>query len=265
MCFWLFFPIRYANSQTHKEQNFKTLKGVIFLKALDIIELIYNLDRDAGTVSQDQRVALKELVELEKKSKASEAVLQKARTEMAFHETEMRRLYKKLDELEDKKSVRTAKLSLAKNDEEHRSYKRELDNIERDVRDLQKRADDAEERIEQGKKIFKQAEHELVSALKASEGEQEKARSARDSSAGRLQEIAKVRESYLDQLDERVAQHYLRVAKITHNADGPISRVVQSVCGNCRMDLSPLILNHLALGKSVEFCPYCSHILLPSA
>ena len=208
---------------------------------------------------------LKELVELEKKSKASEVVLNKARAEMNFNETEMTRLYKKIDDLEDKKSIRTAKLNLVKTDEEHRSYKRELDNIEREMRDYQKRADEAEDRIDKCKKIFRQAETELASALHASEDEHEKARTARDNSADRLQEIAKVRESYLDQLDERVAQHYLRVAKITHNADGPICRIVNSACGNCRMDLSPQTLNHLALGKMVEFCPHCSHILLPSS
>lgn len=232
------------------------------MKDLDIIELIYNLDKDAAIVSRDQRVALKELGELEKKSKLSEAVLQKARFEMTFHETEMRRLYKKLDDLDDKKTTRTAKLNLAKTDDEHRTYKRELDNLERDLREYQKRADDAEEQIEQSKKTFKHAQNELEAVHKASEGEAAKAKAARDSSEGQLQEITKVRESYLNQIEDRIAQHYSRLAKITHNPDGPICRVTHSACGNCRMDLSPKILNSLILGKSVEFCPHCSHILL---
>lgn len=234
------------------------------MKDLDIIELIYNLDKDAAIVSQDQRVALKELAELEKKSKLSEAILQKARFEMTFQETEMRRLYKKLDDFEDKKSVRMAKLNLAKTDDEHRTYKRELDNLERDIRDYQKRADDAEEHIEQSKKTFKRAKEELETVRKASEGEEAKAKSARDNSEGQLQEITKIRESYLNQIDDRVGQHYLRLSKITHNANGPICRVMQSACTNCRMDLSPKILNNLLLGKSIEFCPHCSHILLPA-
>lgn len=235
------------------------------MKDLDIIELIYNLDKDAAIVSQDQRAALKELAELEKKSKLSEAVLQKARFEMTFHETEMRRLYKKLDDLEDKKSVRAAKLNLSKTDEEHRTYKRELDNLERDLREYQKRADDAEEQIEQSKKTFYRAQDELQLVRKASEGEEAKAKAARDNSEGQLQEITKIRDSYLNQLDDRVAQHYLRVAKITHNPNGPICRAMQSACGNCRMDLSPKIINSLLLGKNVEFCPHCSHILLSNA
>lgn len=235
------------------------------MKPLEIIELIYNLDRDASVVSQDQRVALRELAELEKKSKSSESVLNKARTEMAFHEAEMRRLYKKIDDLEGKKSLRAARLNAAKADDDQRSYKREIDAIEREIREQQKRADSAEEHIEQSKKVFQKAEEELHIVQQASEGEQTKAQEARDRSAGRLAEIAKVRDSYLEQLDDRTAQHYLRVSRITHNVDGPITRVVNSACGNCRIDLSPQILNHVALGKNVEFCHHCAHILLPSA
>ncbi len=235
------------------------------MKPLDIIELIYNLDRDAGVISQDQRVALRELTELEKKSKASESVLNKARTEMTFHEAEMRRLYKKIDDLEDKKSVSHARANAAKSEDEQRTYKREAEYIDRDVREHQKRADSAEERIEQSKKVFQKSEEELEAVNTASEGEREKAKSASDSIADRLAEMAKVRESYLDQLDDRTMNHYLRVGRITHNVDGPITRIANSACGNCRMDLAPQILNHLALGKNTEFCPHCSHILLPSA
>ena len=70
---------------------------------------------------------------------------------------------------------------------------------------------------------------------------------------------------YLEQLEDRVAQHYLRVTKITRSPNGPICRVVEGVCGNCRIGLSPQILNNVARGKSIEFCPNCSHILLPAA
>ena len=252
VCF-LFFSTYHVNSQTREEQNFKTLKGVIFLKALDIIELIYNLDRDAGIVSQDQRAALKELAELEKKSKASEAVLNKARAEMNFNETEMRRFYKKIDDLEDKKSVRAAKLNLVKTDEEHRSYKRELIilNVKcaiiKNVPMMLKTAS-----INAKKSLDKLKTNWLQPFMHP------KANKKKPVQRGTIlpvvyKKLQKYVNPIFNQLDERVMQHYLRVAKITHNADGPICPSVNSACGNCRMDLPPQTLNHLALGKWLNF------------
>ncbi len=228
----------------------------------EIIEQLYRLDIDSGVVTQDQRNAQKELAELTKKSRMSEEIITKTRTDMSFHEAELRRFYKKLDELDAKKGERSAKLFGAKNDDEHKSLKRELEHIERDLRDTQRRADESEARIEQSKSLFQKAEAELLASTSASEGERKKAQDAEEKSAGRLQEIHKVRDSYFSRLDDRICQHYLRVAKITRNPNGPICRVTERACGNCRIGLSPQILNNITRGKSVEFCPNCSHILL---
>jgi signal recognition particle subunit SRP54 len=66
----------------------------------EIIEQLYRLDIDSGLVTQDQRAAQKELSELAKKSRISEEIIAKTRTDMSFNEAELRRLYKKLDDLE---------------------------------------------------------------------------------------------------------------------------------------------------------------------
>jgi predicted nucleic acid-binding Zn-ribbon protein len=229
----------------------------------EIIEQIYRLDIDAGLVTQHQRAAQKELAELTKKSKLSEDLLNKSRNEMSFNEAELRRLYKRLDELEDKKTERSAKLFAAKNDDDHRSYKRELDNVDRDIRETQRKADETESKIEQSKTIFRKAESDLKQTIEASEDERKKAQLAEENSAGRLAEIQTVRDSYLSRLDDRVAQHYMRVARITRSPNGPICRVVEGACGSCRIGLSPQILNTVRSGKAIEFCPSCSHLLLP--
>lgn len=229
----------------------------------EIIEQLYRLDIDSGIVTQDQRTAQKELSELAKKSKISEEIISKTRTDMIFNEAEMRRLYKKLDDLDERKVERSARLFSAKSDDDHRILKRELDNVEREIRDIQRRADETEGRIEQSKALFQKAENELSASLAASEGERKKAQEAETNSAGRLDEIHKVRDSYLSRLDDRISQHYMRVSKITRNPNGPICRVIERACGNCRIGLSPQVLNNIIRGKSVEFCPNCSHILLP--
>ena len=232
--------------------------------AYEIIEQIYRLDIDSGLVTQHQRVAQKELSELAKKSRLSEDLLNKSRNEMGFHEADLRRLYKRLDELDEKKSERSAKLGAAKTDDDHRIYKRELDNVDRDIRETQRRADETESKIEQSKSVFRKAESDLKQTIEASEDERQKATSAENSSAGRLAEIQSVRDTYLSKLDDRLAQHYSRVAKITRNPNGPICRVVEGACGNCRIGLSPQILNNVKIGKNVEFCPNCTHLLLPA-
>jgi predicted nucleic acid-binding Zn-ribbon protein len=230
----------------------------------EIIEQVHRLDIDAGLVTQDQRTAQKELAELAKKSKLSEDLLNKSRNEMSFNEAELRHLYKKLDELDDKKNERSAKLSTVKGDDEHRALKRELDNIDRNFRDTQRKADETESKIEQSKSVFHKSESELQQTIEASEDERKKAEAAENNSAGRLAEIQKVRDSYLSRLDDRTAQHYIRLSKITRNPSGPICRVVEGACGNCRIGLSPQILNTINRFKAVEFCPNCSHILLPA-
>ncbi len=230
----------------------------------ELIEQIYRLDIDAGLVTQHQRAAQKELAELAKRSKLSEELLNKSRNEMSFNEADLCRLYKKLDELEDKKMERAARLAAAKNDDDHRSYKRELDNVDKEMREYQRRADETEAKIEQSKTVFHKAENELKKTVEASEDERKKAQTAEDSSAGRLSEIQTVRDTYLSKLDDRVAQHYMRVSKITRSANGAICRVVEGACGNCRIGLSPQILNTVHRAKAVEFCPNCSHLLLPA-
>lgn len=244
---------------------FVCVKEIRLNPQYEIIEQIYRLDIDAGQVSQHQKSAQRKLAELSKKSKLSEELLHKSRNEMGFHETEMRRLYKRFDELEDRKTERTQRLAAAKTDSDHKAFKRDMDNVERDIRDLQRKIDEIESKIEQNKATFQKAENDLKETVEASADERQKAQSAEENSAGRLGEIQAVRDSYMARVDDRIAQHYARVSQITRNANGPICRVIEGACGNCRIGLSPQILNTVNLGKAIEFCPNCSHILLPGA
>ena len=155
------------------------------------------------------------------------------------------------------KELRAARLSAAKNDDDHRAFKRELDNVDRDMRETQRRADDTEAKIEQSKSVFHKAESELKKTIEASEDERNKAQHAEENSAGRLSEIQAVRDTYMSKLDDRICQHYQRVSKITRSPNGPICRVVEGACGNCRIGLSPQILNNILRAKSIEFCPFC--------
>ncbi|MEY3903560.1 MAG: hypothetical protein RL189_2866, partial [Pseudomonadota bacterium] len=89
----------------------------------EILEQIYRLDIDAGTATMDYRNAQKELNELAKRTKASEDLIHKTKTDMAFLEGELRRQYKRVDEIEERKTERSGKLFSAKNDDEHRALK----------------------------------------------------------------------------------------------------------------------------------------------
>lgn len=230
----------------------------------EIIEQIFKLDIAASLVTQDSRAAQKELIELEKRSKLSEELLNKSRAEMNFHESEIRRLYKRLDELENKKNEKSNRLFTAKNDDDHRIFKRELDNVDKEFRETNRKIDELESKLEHSKSLLNKAQTDLQTTVTASEGERNKAQSSKESSSGRLEEIQKVRDSYLPKLDDRIIQHYQRVSRITRNPNGPICRISEGACGNCRIGLSPQILNNITLGKSIEFCPNCSHILLPT-
>lgn len=229
----------------------------------EILEQILRLDVDAGAATLDWRSAQKELTELAKKTKANEELIAKTRTDMAFMEGDLRRQYKKIDELEERRNDRAAKLFAARNDDEHRALKREVDNLERDTRDAMRRVEESESRIESLKSVLMRAEAELQVSLSASVDERRKAEAAEAASSGRLQELGQVREGYVSRLDDRIAQHYTRVARITRNANGPITRVHDKSCGNCHLSLAPQLLNNIIRGKDVEFCPSCNHILLP--
>jgi predicted nucleic acid-binding Zn-ribbon protein len=229
----------------------------------EILEQIYRLDIDAGTATMDWRNAQKELSELARRTKASEDLISKTKTDMAFLEGELRRQYKRTDELDERKGERSAKLFSARNDDEHRALKREVDNLDRDLRDFARRTEETESRIEQLKATLMKAETDLKESLAATADERQKAEDAESRSSGRLSEIGGVRETYLARLDERLSQHYLRIAKLTRNPNGPVTRVVHSACGNCHLSLSPQLLNNMARGADVELCPSCNHILLP--
>ncbi|MCA2958929.1 MAG: hypothetical protein IOD12_01665 [Silvanigrellales bacterium] len=229
----------------------------------EILEQILRLDVDAGAATLDWRSAQKELTELAKKTKANEELIAKTRTDMAFMEGDLRRQYKKIDELEERRTDRSAKLFAARNDDEHRALKREVDNLERDTRDAMRRVEESESRIESLKSILLRAEAELQVSLSASVDERRKAEAAEAASSGRLKELGGVREGYVTRLDDRIAQHYTRVARITRNANGPITRVHDKSCGNCHLSLSPQLLNNIIRAKDIEFCPSCNHILLP--
>lgn len=229
----------------------------------EILEQIYRIDVDAGAATTDQRLAQKEMSELAKKTKVAEEVIEKTRMDMAFLEGELRRQYKKMDELEERKQERSSKLFASKTDDEHRSLKREVDNLDRDIRETGKRIEDSESKIESFKSTLGRTETELSSSLTASADERRKAEEAEGKSGGRISELNVVRDNYLSKLDDRLGQHYLRVAKLTRNPNGPVTFVNKGACGNCHIGLAPQLLNTLARAKEVEFCPSCNHILLP--
>jgi predicted nucleic acid-binding Zn-ribbon protein len=239
------------------------LGGITLNPNYEILEQIYRLDIDAGAATMDWRNAQKELNELAKRTKASEDLINKTKTDMAFLEGELRRQYKRADELDERKNERSAKLFSARNDDEHRALKREVDNLDRDLRDSSRRTEETEARIEQLKAILIKAENDLKDSLSATADERQKAHDAEARSSGRLSEIGGVRETYLARVDDRISQHYLRISKLTRNPNGPVTRVVSSACGNCHLSLSPQLLNNMARGKDIEFCPSCNHILLP--
>lgn len=229
----------------------------------EILEQIYRLDQEAAVATTDWRVAQKELTELAKKSKESEEVIGKSRSEMNFLESELRRQYKKADELDERKSDRSGKLFSAKTDDDHRALKREVDNLERDVKETVRRAEETETRIEQLKSILISAEQSLQTSLAATSEERKKAESAEKASSQKLSEIGSVRETHLKRLEDRLCQHYQRVAKLTKNINGPVTKIRNNSCGNCHITLSPLLMNRVKSGKEIEFCHSCTHILLP--
>lgn len=229
----------------------------------DVLEQILRLDTEAGATTASWREAQRELAELAKKTASSEELIAKTRTEMAFLEVENRRIFRRVDELEERKTERSAKLFAAKNDDEHRSFKREVDHIERDLRDAMRRADDNEGQIERLKATFFSAEDSLASTLAATADERSKAENAQLNSSGKLAEIEDLRALKLDQLEDRIIQHYRRVSQISKSGTGPITRVQEQACGNCHMGLSPQIVNLVLRGADIQFCPSCNHILLP--
>lgn len=230
----------------------------------EILEQILRLDVEAAAATLDWRNAQKELSELAKKTRENEELIAKTKTEMAFVEGELRRQYKKLDDLEERKNDRSAKLFAAKTDDDHRALKRDVDNIEKEIRDVAKRAEESEARIETFKSVLSTAETELTASITATADERKKAEEAEQKSGARVSEINGVRETHLMRLDDRLSQHYLRVARLTRNPNGPITRIVNNACGNCHMTLSPQLTNRIARGQDIEFCPSCTHILLTS-
>lgn len=230
---------------------------------LEILEQILRIDVEAGEATGAQRKAQADLKGLAEKVRSSEELLGKTHTDLAFLESEMRRQYRKIDELEERRNERSTKLFAARSDEEHRSTKREIDHLEREIREVQKKCEDLENRIEFLKEILHRTENELVEHKAATAGERSRAESEEQKSANHLKELNQVRESLLARLDDRVAQHYRRVYQVTRSTTGPITRVNTAACGNCHMGLPPNLLNSIARGRDVEFCPTCYHLLLP--
>ena len=239
-------------------------RGVVALNSnYEVLEQLLRLDTEAGAATVDWRAAQRELGELAKRTKSSEDLIAKTKTDLAYLEVEQRRVYKRIDELEERKAERSAKLFAAKNDDEHRSFKREVDHIERDLRDSVRKSEDNETQIERLKSTFLSAEESLASALAATAEERAKAERAQLDSSGKLNEIESLRAERIQKLDDRLGQHYRRVAQISRNPAGPITRVIAKACGNCHMGLSPQIVNMVLKGGEVFFCPNCNHILLP--
>ena len=229
----------------------------------EILEQLLRLDADAGAATVDWRNAQKQLFELAKKTKICEDTIAKTKVEMAYLEGELRRQFRKVDELEERKTDKAAKLFAAKNDDEHRGLKREVDNVDRELKDFTRRTEDTELKIESLKTVLGRTGQELAESLNATEDERKKAENSESKSSGRISELAKVRDGHLEKLDDRVSQHYTRLAKITKNPSGPVTRVSNGSCGNCHMKLAPQLLNTIIKSKDIEFCPSCNHILLP--
>jgi predicted nucleic acid-binding Zn-ribbon protein len=230
----------------------------------EILEKILRLDGEAGAATMNWRSAQGELARLAQKTKASEDLIAKTRTDLLFLESELRRHCRRVDELEERKTERSAKLYGARNDEEHRTFKREVDHIERDIRETTRKAEDTEAQIERLKGTFFTAEDALAQALSATSEERQKAELAQNASSGKLDEIEQVRNQHLSRLDDHIEQHYRRVAQISRNPNGPVTRVIEKACGNCHMGLSPQLVNLVLRGQDVQFCPSCNHILLPA-
>ncbi len=229
----------------------------------EILEQLLRLDVEAGLATASQRKAQRQLTELAKKTKDIEERSTRVRSDMRLKEGDLIRKYRRIDELDELRNEKSARLFAAKNDDEHRTLKREVDNLEKEVRDYTRHCNDNEESIEKAKELLMHDEAELTKTNAASADERQKAESAEKESEGRLGELAGVRDTYIKQLDSRLQQHYKRVAKVTRNPDGPITRILNNACGNCHMGIAPQLMNSIRSGREVEFCPNCHHILLP--
>lgn len=229
----------------------------------EVLEQILRLDIEAGQATAAQRKAQKQLDELAKRTKDIEERMNRLRTDMRLKEGDMLRKYRRLDELEELKTDRSGKLYAAKTDDEHRALKREVDNLEKEMRDTGRHCSEHEDSIERSKEALTREDDALKATLTASADERRKAEEAEQESAGKLNELQVVRTSYIQRLEDRVRQHYLRVQKVTRNPDGPITRIGNNACGNCHMGLAPQLMNSILLGRSIETCPSCHHILLP--
>lgn len=230
---------------------------------LEILEQILRVDIEAGEATSAQRKAQAELHSLADKVRSSEELLAKTHTDMAFLESEMRRQYRRIDELEERRNERSAKLFAARSDDEHRATKREIDHLDREVREVAKKCEDLESRIEFLKEILRRTEVELVEHKAATADERARAEGDEIKSANHLKDLDQVRENLVTRLDERVSQHYRRVFHISRNPSGPVTRIENGACGNCHMGLPPNLLNAVIRARDVEFCPSCYHILLP--
>lgn len=229
----------------------------------EILEQLLRLDAEAGLATASQRKAQRQLTELAKKSKDIEERSTRIRSDMRLKEGDLIRKYRRIDELEEVRNEKSTRLFAAKNDDEHRTLKREIDNLEKEIRDNTRYCNETEETIEKAKELLSHDEAELAKTMAASADERKKAEDAEKESAGRLSELDGVRTTYVKQLDSRLQQHYKRVAKVTRNPDGPIARILNNACGNCHMGIAPQLMNSIRSGKEVEFCPNCHHILLP--
>ncbi len=228
----------------------------------EILEQILRLDVEASLATAEQRKAQKQLAELAKKTKDIEERTTRIRNDMRLKEGDMLRKYKRVDELEESRTEKSARLFTAKTDDEHRSLKRDVDNLEKEIRDNVRYCTETEEMIERAKEMLARDEVELSKALAASADERKKAQDAEGESLGRLSELSGVRDTYLARLESRLQQQYRRVAKVTRNPNGPVARIINNACGNCHMGISPQLMNSLRTGREVEFCPNCHHIML---
>ncbi len=229
----------------------------------EILEQLLRLDIEAGLATANQRKAQRQLVELAKKSKDIEERSSRIRSDMRLKEGDLIRKYRRIDELEEARTEKSGRLFAAKNDDEHRGLKREVDNLEKEIRDNVRHCNENEDTIEKAKELLSHDEAELAKTLAASADERKKAEDAEKESAGRLSELETVRDTYVKRLESRLQQHYRRVSKVTRNPDGPIARILNTACGNCHMGIAPQLMNSIRTGREVEFCPNCHHILLP--
>jgi predicted nucleic acid-binding Zn-ribbon protein len=229
----------------------------------EILKSIHQVDSDAGLAKADLKKSHDHYLELTQKIRDNEDLLVRSKRDMGFLETEIRRTYKRMDEIFEQKGERSARIFVAKTDDEHRFLKREIDNFDKEYKESQRKIEETITQVEYLKKIIFDTQKQIQDMNSQIKGDVEAIHKKEAESHTRLEELSQIRKTHVDNLEGHLHQHYERVFKMTKNPQGPITYVKDRACGNCRVGLSPQLLNNILNGSQVQFCPHCHHILLP--